>query len=215
MSKINIAVFVSGGGTNLQAIIDNVENGNINGKIDIIISSNQNAYALERGKKHGIEGIYIGKKNYPDLAERTCKILEILEEKQIHLIILAGYMNILDKKIVENYKNRIINVHPSLIPSFCGKGFYGKKVHEAVLNYGVKVTGATVHFVDEGTDTGPVILQKTVAVKDDDTVESLSKRVLAVEHEILPLAVALFAQDKLKVEGRKVRIKDKSEGVWI
>ncbi|WP_207707304.1 phosphoribosylglycinamide formyltransferase [Crassaminicella thermophila] len=207
MSKINIAVFVSGGGTNLQAIIDNIKKGNIDGNIEVIISSKKDAYALERGKKHGIEGIYIGKNNYPNLAERTYKILEILEEKQIDLIILAGFMSILDKEIVQRYKNRIINIHPSLIPSFCGRGFYGKKVHEAVLNYGVKVTGATVHFVDEGTDTGPVILQKTVIVKDDDTVESLSKRVLEVEHEILPMAIKLFAEGKLKVEGRKVRIK--------
>ncbi|QEK13672.1 phosphoribosylglycinamide formyltransferase [Crassaminicella thermophila] len=204
---MNIAVFVSGGGTNLQAIIDNIKKGNIDGNIEVIISSKKDAYALERGKKHGIEGIYIGKNNYPNLAERTYKILEILEEKQIDLIILAGFMSILDKEIVQRYKNRIINIHPSLIPSFCGRGFYGKKVHEAVLNYGVKVTGATVHFVDEGTDTGPVILQKTVIVKDDDTVESLSKRVLEVEHEILPMAIKLFAEGKLKVEGRKVRIK--------
>ncbi|QXM05279.1 phosphoribosylglycinamide formyltransferase [Crassaminicella indica] len=206
MSKINIAVLVSGGGTNLQALIDHIENGYIDGKIEVVISSKEDAYALKRAKKHGIEGIYIGKNNYYSLKERNLKILEILEEKQIDLIVLAGYMSILDEKLVKRYKNRIMNIHPSLIPSFCGKGFYGKKVHQAVIDYGVKLTGATVHFVDEGTDTGPVILQKSVDVKDDDTVEDLAKRVLAIEHEILPMAVKLFAEGKLKVTGRKVRI---------
>ncbi|TCO74795.1 phosphoribosylglycinamide formyltransferase [Marinisporobacter balticus] len=208
MPKISIAVFVSGGGTNLQTIIDHIEKDNIDGEIKIILSSKENAYALERGKKHGIEGCYIGKKNYPDLKERSRKITEILKEKKIDLIVLAGFMSILDKEIVQMYKNRIINVHPSLIPSFCGKGYYGEKVHEAVLSYGVKVTGATVHFVDEGTDTGPVILQKAVQVKADDTVASLSKRVLAVEHEILPLAVELFCEGKLEVIGRRVTLEN-------
>ncbi|MCT4604710.1 MAG: phosphoribosylglycinamide formyltransferase [Marinisporobacter sp.] len=204
MSKINIAVLVSGGGTNLQSIIDHIEAGNINGKIKVIISSKQDAYALKRAEKHGIEGMYIGKENFPNLKERNSRILETLEEKEIDLIILAGYMRILDENMVGKYKNRIINIHPSLIPSFCGKGFYGKKVHEAVLKYGVKLTGATVHFVDKGTDTGPVILQKSVEVKDHDTVEDIAKRVLGIEHEILPLAVKLFCEGKLKVVGRRV-----------
>lgn len=208
MPKVNIAVLVSGGGTNLQAIIDHIEKGNIDGRIELVISSKENAYALERAQKCKVEGIYIGKKNYPDLKTRSKKIIEILNEKKIDLIVLAGFMSILDKEIVHMYKNRIINVHPSLIPSFCGKGYYGEKVHEAVLNYGVKVTGATVHFVDEGTDTGPVILQKTVQVKDDDTVDSLSKRVLTVEHEILPLAVKLFCEERLEVIGRRVTMKN-------
>ncbi|WP_129595947.1 phosphoribosylglycinamide formyltransferase [Anaerophilus nitritogenes] len=204
--SINIAAFVSGGGTNLQALIDEIEKKNINGKIQLILSNNENAYAIKRGEKHGIESIYIGKKNFSDINERNGKIIEILQEKNIDLIILAGYMSIIDKKLVRLYKNRIINIHPSLIPSFCGKGFYGKKVHEGVLEYGVKVTGATVHFVDEGTDTGPVILQKSVIVKEDDTIDSLSERVLKVEHEILPLAVKYFCEGKIKVEGRKVKI---------
>jgi phosphoribosylglycinamide formyltransferase-1 len=208
MSKINIAVFVSGGGTNLQSIIDHIEAGNINGTIQIILSSREDAYALQRAQRHGIQGIYMGKKNYPDLKERNEKIMELLNEKKIDLIVLAGYMSILDKEVVETYRNRIINIHPSLIPSFCGKGFYGEKVHKAVLEYGVKITGATVHFVDEGTDTGPVILQKAVPVKDDDTVETLAKRVLTVEHELLPRAIKLFAEQKLKIEGRRVRIED-------
>ncbi|SKC53968.1 phosphoribosylglycinamide formyltransferase [Maledivibacter halophilus] len=201
-----IAVLVSGRGSNLQTIIDNIEKGNINGKIEIVISSKKNSYALERAANHNIEGMYIGKKNYPDIDKRNNKIIEILQERKIDLIILAGYMSILSEKLVKLYRNRIINIHPSLIPSFCGKGFYGFKVHEAVLEYGVKLTGATVHFVDEGTDTGPVILQKAVNVDSDDTVDTLSKKVLKIEHELLPLGVKMFCEDKLQVKGRKVRI---------
>lgn len=201
-----MAVFISGGGTNLQAMIDHIEKGVIPGKIEVVISSREDAYGLVRAKKHGIEGIYIGKKNYPDGEERENKILAVLEEKKVDLIVLAGYMNVLGKKLVEKYRNRIINVHPALIPSFCGNGFYGERVHQAVLDYGVKVTGATVHFVDEGTDTGPVILQKAVEVKDEDTVQTLAKRVLEIEHELLPKAIQLFAEGKLVIEGRKVRI---------
>ena len=159
-----IAVLVSGRGSNLQAIIDNIENGRINGKIEVVISSSSDAYALERGEKHGIEGIYIGKDRFPNIDKRNNRLIEVLGEKEIDLIVLAGYMNILNEKIVKLYRNRIINIHPSLIPSFCGKGFYGERVHKAVLDYGVKLTGATVHFVDEGTDTGPIILQKAVEV---------------------------------------------------
>lgn len=199
-----IAVLVSGRGSNLQTIIDNIEDGSINGKIDVVISSKKDAYALERAEKHDIEGIYIGKGNYSDLDERNDRLIEVLEEREIDLIVLAGYMSILNERLVKLFKNRIINIHPSLIPSFCGKGYYGSRVHKAVLDYGVKLTGATAHFVDEGTDTGPVILQKAVEVDFDDTVESLSDKVLKVEHELLPLAVKLFCEDKLHVEGRRV-----------
>lgn len=208
MSKIKIGVLVSGGGTNLQTLIDHIENGEIPGEIKIVISSKKDAYSLERAKKHHIEGIYIGKGNYPNLKERNEKIIQLLEEKEIDLLVLAGYMSILTEDMVKKYERRIINIHPSLIPSFCGKGFYGERVHGAVLEYGAKVTGATVHFVDEGTDTGPVILQRAVYVEENDTVESLAKRVLEVEHELLPEAVKLFAQGRLKIEGRKVRIED-------
>ncbi len=207
MSKINIAVLISGGGTNLQAVIDKIEEGAIPARIAVVISSREDAYGLKRAEAHGIEGIYIGASNYPDPKLRRKKILELLRDKKIDLIVLAGYMSILDKEIVEAYPNRIINIHPSLIPSFCGKGFYGKRVHKSVLEYGAKVTGATVHFVDEGTDTGPVILQKAVEVKDEDTVETLAQRVLEVEHELLPLAVKLFAEGRLDIEGRKVKVK--------
>ncbi len=207
MSKINIAVLISGGGTNLQAIIDGIESGFIPAKIAVVISSREDAYGLKRAEAHGLEICYIGAGNYPDPNLRTEKILDVLRKKQIDLVVLAGYMSILDQKIVEAYRNQIINIHPSLIPSFCGKGFYGKRVHQAVLDYGAKVTGATVHFVDEGTDTGPIILQKAVEVKENDTAETLAQRVLVVEHELLPLAVKLFAEGRLHVEGRRVQIK--------
>jgi phosphoribosylglycinamide formyltransferase-1 len=208
METLRIAVFISGGGTNLQSLIDHIEERKIPGKIEIVISSRENAYGLIRAKAHNLEGMIIGKTNYPNMDERENRMIEVLEDKEIDLIVLAGYLSILGKRVVERYKNRIINVHPALIPSFCGKGFHGEKVHQAVLDYGVKITGATVHFVDEGTDTGPIILQGVVEVQEEDSVEILGKKVLAVEHELLPKAVALFAQGRLKVEGRKVRIID-------
>lgn len=212
METLRIAVFISGGGTNLQSLIDHIEKGKINGKIALVISSREDAYGLIRAKAHNIEGMIIGKTNYPNMDERENRMIEVLEDKEIDLIVLAGYLSILGKRVVERYKNRIINVHPALIPSFCGKGFHGEKVHHAVLDYGVKITGATVHFVDEGTDTGPIILQGAVEVQEEDSVEILSKKVLAVEHELLPKAVTLFAQGRLKVEGRKVRIIDSQRG---
>lgn len=206
--SVKIAVLVSGGGTNMQVVIDQIKEGNINGKVEIVISSNDTAFALERAAQHGIEGIYIGKKNYPDGGERTKEILRVLQEKEIGLIVLAGYMSILDEELVNAYKGKIINIHPSLIPSFCGKGYYGERVHQAVLDYGVKISGATVHFVDEEADTGPVILQKAVEVKDDDTVKILASRVLEAEHQLLPQAVKLFCEGRLQIEGRKVQIKE-------
>ncbi len=207
MPKIKIGVLASGGGTNLQCLIDNIKSGDIPGVIDIVISGNKNAFALQRAEKHNIEGIYIGKGNYPVLKERNNKIKELLIERKIDLVVLAGYMGILDEEIIRDFKNKIINIHPSLIPSFCGKGFYGERVHKAVLDYGGKITGATVHFVDEGTDTGPIILQEPVKVEDDDTVETLAKKVLDVEHKLLPRAVKLFSEGKIEVQGRKVIIK--------
>ncbi|MBB6218832.1 phosphoribosylglycinamide formyltransferase-1 [Anaerosolibacter carboniphilus] len=212
METLNIAVFISGGGTNLQSLIDQMEEGRIQGRITVVISSKEDAYGLVRAKAHNIEGITIGKNNYPNVEERENRIIEVLEEKEIDLIVLAGYLNILGKKVVERYNNRIINVHPALIPSFCGKGFHGEKVHQAVLDYGVKITGATVHFVDEGTDTGPIILQGIVEVLEDDNLKTLGEKVLTVEHRLLPKAVSLFAQGRLKVEGRKVRIIDSQRG---
>ncbi|MCT4566404.1 MAG: phosphoribosylglycinamide formyltransferase [Maledivibacter sp.] len=202
-----IAVLVSGRGSNLQTIIDNIENGNINGRIEVVISSKKDAYALKRAENHDIEGIYIGKGNYPHVDARNDRLIEVLKERGVDLVVLAGYMSILNENFVKLFRHRIINIHPSLIPSFCGKGYYGSRVHRAVLDYGVKLTGATVHFVDEGTDTGPVILQKTVDVDFDDTVETLSDKVLKVEHELLPLGVKLFCEDRLVVEGRRVKLK--------
>lgn len=207
MSGVKIAVLVSGGGTNMQAIIDEIEKGNIKGNIEIVISSKDTAFALTRAANYGIEGVCIGKDNFPDAHKKTEEIMRILEEKKIELVVLAGYMSILDNKLIEKYENRMINIHPSLIPSFCGKGYYGTKVHEAALEYGVKVSGATVHFVDEGTDTGPIILQEAIEVKTEDTVETLAQRVLEVEHRIFPKAIKLFCEGKLIVEGRRVIIK--------
>ncbi len=208
MSQIRIAVLVSGRGSNLQTLIDSIKENEINGKIEIVISSKEDAYALERAKKNDIESIYIGENNYPDEEKRTNKIIDILKEKEVELVVLAGYMSILDAKLVDNFRNRIINIHPSLIPSFCGKGFYGQRVHKAVLDYGAKLTGATVHFVDEGTDTGPIILQRAVDVDFEDTIETLSKKVLEIEHKLLPLAVKLYCEGRLEVVERKVKIKD-------
>ena len=197
---VRIAVLVSGGGTNLQTLIDAAEKGDINGEIAAVISDNENAYALERARKHGIKAIYINRKQ---LAERL--IIE-LQRLDIELVVLAGFLSILDRELVKAYEGRIINIHPSLIPSFCGKGFYGERVHKAALEYGVKVSGATVHFVDEGTDSGPIIFQEAVPVYFEDTSETLAARVLQVEHRLLPAAVGLFCEGRLRIEGRKVKI---------
>lgn len=205
MSEIKIAVFISGRGSNLEAILDSINIREINGEIALVISDRDNAEGLNICQKKGVEALYLGKKNYPDKNNRTDKILEYLINNKIDLIVLAGYMSIVDEKIVKKYRNKIINIHPSLIPSFSGKGYYGSLVHKEVLNYGVKITGATVHFVDEDTDTGPIIIQREVKVMDDETIESLSKKVLAIEHQILPEAIKLFAEDKLSIEDRIVK----------
>lgn len=159
MSSIRIGVLISGNGTNLQALIDHIESGEINGRICVVISDREDAYGLIRAKKHGIDSIFINRKDFLNDLDFNKKILEELKERGIQLLVLAGYLRILSLEIIEEYRNRIINIHPSLIPSFCGKGYYGERVHRAVLEYGVKVTGATVHFVDEGADTGPIIFQ--------------------------------------------------------
>ena len=196
---VNIGVLISGGGTNLQAVIDGCENKTINGKVKVVISNKAEAYGLERAKKHNIKAI---------CEKDEDKIIEILKENEIELVILAGYLKIVSPKLVNEYRNRIINIHPSLIPAFCGKGYYGEKVHQGVIDYGVKVTGATVHFVDEGADTGPIIMQKTVKVKQDDDAKKLAARVLEVEHEILTKSISMFCEKKLNVQGRRVYIND-------
>ncbi|MCF2680901.1 phosphoribosylglycinamide formyltransferase [Faecalicatena contorta] len=205
---LNVVVLVSGGGTNLQAIIDAVESGAVtNAKVTGVISNNKNAYALERAKNHGIQGICISPKEYASREEFNVKFLEAVNALEPDLIVLAGFLVVIPPAMIEKYRNRIINIHPSLIPSFCGTGFYGLKVHEAALARGVKVVGATVHFVDEGTDTGPIILQKAVEVQQGDTPEVLQRRVMEqAEWKILPHAIDLIANNKVKVEDGKVRI---------
>ena len=205
---LNVVVLVSGGGTNLQDIIDAVENGTFtNTKIAGVISNNKNAYALERAKKHGIANCCISPKDYANRATFNQKFLEKMDELNPDLIVLAGFLVVIPPEMIAKYRNRIINIHPSLIPSFCGTGYYGLKVHEAALARGVKVVGATVHFVDEGTDTGPIILQKAVEVEEGDTPEVLQRRVMEqAEWKILPKAIDLIANGKVKVEDGRTHI---------
>lgn len=205
---MNIAVFVSGGGTNLQALIDAQERGEIkNGRIVLVLASNEKAYALERAKKAGIETAVVSRKSYGSKEEYDKAVLNVIDDKNIDLIVLAGFISILGEMLVERYKNRIINIHPSLIPLFCGDGFYGKKVHTAVLNSGVKVTGATAHFVNEITDGGAIILQKAVPVEQGDNEDILQYRVMRqAEWEILPKAVSLFCEGRIKITGNKTEI---------
>lgn len=195
--KTKIAVLVSGGGTNLQALIDARNSGIIkNGELALVISNNPGAYAITRAEMAGIPVAIVTKKEYGTQEAFEEKMLEVLKEHKIEMIVLAGFMNILTEKFIKAYENRIINVHPSLIPSFCGKGFYGLRVHEAALEYGVKVTGATVHFVNEIPDGGKIILQKSVSVKKDETPESLQQRVMRqAEWKILPRAAELVAKE--------------------
>lgn len=205
---VNIAVLVSGGGTNLQALIDKIDSGYItDAKIAVVIASNDKAYAIKRAESHNIPWKVISRKAFATPEEFDYAMLETCRYYNIQLVVLAGYLSMLGKQFVNAYENRIINIHPSLIPSFCGKGFYGIVPHQKALEYGVKITGATVHFIDFEYDNGPIILQKAVEVKEDDTPETLQKRVMEqAEWEILPHAVKLFCEGKLKVEGRKVSI---------
>ena len=194
---LNIAVCVSGGGTDLQSIIDACEAGKINGQIRLVISNRKKAYGLERARLHGIQGEWIKDEDV---------ILKRFEEEKIDIVVLAGYLAIVGDKLIEQYKNRIINIPPSLIPSFCGPGFYGMHVHEAVFKRGVKVSGATVHFVTGEVDGGPIILQRAVDISDLETPEDIQARVLEIEHEILPEAVALYCEGRVSVENERVKI---------
>ncbi len=205
---LRVGVLVSGGGTNLQAIIDALNSGKItNTSIEVVISNNKNAYALERAKNNNIEAVCISPKDFEDRSLFNEALIKKLDEYNLDLIVLAGCMVVLPAELIQKYRNKIINIHPALIPSFCGKGYYGLHVHEKVLERGVKLTGATVHFVDEGTDTGPIIIQKAVEVLDDDTPEVLQKRVMEqAEWIIMPEAINLIANGKVKVEDGKVRI---------
>lgn len=208
MTGLKLGVLVSGGGTNLQAIIDNIERGRLPAQIQVVISSRAGAYALKRAEMHGIPSYTVLRKDFPNLESYEAEMLRILDDCGVELVVLAGFMTVLSPHFINRYRNRIINIHPALLPSFCGKGFYGHRVHEAVIAYGVRVSGATVHFVDEGTDTGPIILQEAVPVLQHDTPETLAARVLEVEHRLLPEAIRLFAQGKLRIEGRKVYISE-------
>ena len=194
---LNIAVCVSGGGTDLQSIIDACEAGKINGEIRLVISNRKKAYGLERARLHGIQAEWIKDED---------EILKRFEEEKIDVVVLAGYLAIVGDELIEQYKNRIINIHPSLIPSFCGPGFYGMHVHEAVFKRGVKVSGATVHFVTGEVDGGPIILQRAVDISDLETPEDIQARVLEIEHEILPEAVALYCEGRVSVENERVKI---------
>ncbi len=203
-----IAVLVSGGGTNLQALLDAQERGELkNGRIVLVLSSAEGAYALKRAENAGVETCVKARKSFTSNQEMTRSILGVLKEKEIDLVVLAGFLHILTEELVAAYPNAILNVHPALIPSFCGTGYYGLKVHEKALEYGVKVTGATVHFVTEEPDGGPIVLQKAVSIQEGDTAEILQKRVMEeAEWKLLPRAASLFCEDRLSVEGRTVHI---------
>ena len=207
---LRVGVCVSGGGTNLQAIMDKMESGAVtDAELSVVVSNNAGAYALTRAKNRGIPAVCVSPKDYETREAFHEALVETLDGFRLDLIVLAGFLVVLPEELIKKYRNRIINIHPSLIPSFCGTGNYGLAVHEHALERGVKVTGATVHFVDEGTDTGPIILQKAVAVRDDDTPKSLQLRVMEeAEWEILPAAIDLIANGKIQVEnGRVVRVK--------
>ena len=206
---LRVGVCVSGGGTNLQAIMDKMESGAVTGaELSVVVSNNAGAYALTRAKNHRIPAVCVSPKDYETREAFHEALVETLDGFRLDLIVLAGFLVVLSEELIKKYRNRIINIHPSLIPSFCGTGNYGLAVHEHALERGVKVTGATVHFVDEGTDTGPIILQRAVEVRDDDTPKSLQLRVMEeAEWEILPAAIDLIANGKIRVEnGRVVRV---------
>ena len=208
--KKRIAVLVSGGGTNLQALIDSQARGELGGgEIVTVISSKEGAFALERAAKAGIPSCVLPRKSFDSNQAMTLALVKLLKELSIDLVVLVGCMIIFTKELTDAYPNAVINVHPALIPSFCGQGFYGLRVHEAALRYGVKVSGATVHFVSEECDGGPIIAQKAVAVREDDTPETLQRRIMEeAEWKLLPRAVALFCEDRLTVDGRTVKIKE-------
>lgn len=206
---LRVGVMVSGGGTNLQAILDAIDNGIItNTEIEVVISNNKNAYALERAKNHRVEAVCVSPKDFATREEFNEALINKLDEYKLDLIVLAGCMVVLPETLIKKYPNKIINIHPALIPSFCGTGYYGLHVHEKVLERGVKLTGATVHFVDVGTDTGPIIMQKAVEVLDDDTPEVLQRRVMEqVEWKIMPEVINLIANGLVTVVDNKVKIK--------
>jgi len=208
MTKTKIAVLISGSGTNLQALMDSIKSGEVNGEVSLVISNKKGVVGLERAENNNIKTCVIDRETFPTQGERDFVLLETLENNNVDLVVLAGYLAIVPENVINKYRNKIMNIHPSLIPSFSGKGFYGGNVHRAAVERGVKITGATVHFVNEETDGGPIILQEVVAVDFNDTADDVQKKVLAIEHRILPYAVRLFIDGKLNVVGNKVNIID-------
>ena len=206
MSRVKIAVLISGSGSNLQALMDSIKLGEIDGDIKLVISNKKGVYGLERAETNNIKTYVIDRETYAEQKQRDNLLLDLLESNKIDLVVLAGYLAMVPENVINRYRNKIINIHPSLIPSFSGKGFYGANVHRAAVERGVKITGATVHFVNEETDGGPIILQEIVKVDVKDSVEDVQKKVLEVEHKILPYAVKLFIERRLRVVDNKVEI---------
>ncbi len=207
---MNIAVFASGRGSNLMAILNAIKEGKLNARVSVVISNNSNAGALEIARANGIDALHISRKQFSSEEDYVNRILCELKSRNIELIVLAGYMKKIPPEIIREYPNRILNIHPALLPAFGGLGMYGMNVHKAVIDYGVKITGVTVHIVDEEYDHGPIVMQRAVEVRDDDTPETLAERVLKVEHEIYPQAIKLFVEGKVKISGRKVIIKNEN-----
>ncbi len=207
---MNIAVFASGRGSNLMAILKAIEEGKLKARVVVVISNNSNAGALEIARLKGIDALHISRRQFSSDMEYVDKILSELRKRNVELIVLAGYMKKIPSEVVSEYRNRILNIHPALLPSFGGQGMYGINVHKAVIESGVKITGVTVHIVDEEYDHGPIVLQRAVEVKDDDTPETLAERVLRVEHEVYPEAIRLFVEGKVNIFGRKVIIKNEN-----
>ncbi len=207
--KVKIAVLVSGGGTNLQALIDAEKRGELgNGKISLVLSSKEGVYALERASQNNIPSLVLARKDYADIKDYSKALAQKLVEENIELVVLAGFLTIIDEQVYQAFPNKILNVHPALIPSFCGKGYYGLKVHQAALEKGVKISGATVHIVTPECDAGPIVLQKAVEVKEGDTPESLQRRIMEeAEWKILPEAVRLFCDGKIEIKDDKVHLK--------
>lgn len=207
MKKLNLVVLASGSGTNLQSIIDNIEAGKLNAQIKAVISNNSKAFCLERARKHNIPAIHLSHKMFDTKEQFEQKLISTLKENEADLIILAGYMKILSPTVIRAYRNKILNIHPGLLPHFGGKGMYGIHVHEAVLKSGMKISGVTVHIVDEIYDHGPIVMQRCVQIEDKDTPESLAERVLKVEHQLYSEAIQLFAEDKIEIKENKAYVK--------
>ncbi|MDZ7262978.1 MAG: phosphoribosylglycinamide formyltransferase [candidate division KSB1 bacterium] len=207
MAQLKIAILASGRGSNFEAILNNIKHGQLDATIQVVISNKASAGALEIARNNQLPAIHLSSKDFPDQEQFDQRLLAILRQHDVNFIVLAGYLKMLSPFIVREFKHRILNIHPALLPSFGGKGMYGHYVHQAVLDYGCKVTGVTVHLVDEEYDTGPPVLQRCVAVMDDDTAESLAERVLKVEHQIYTEALQLFAEDRIEIDGRRVRVK--------